>query len=369
MFNWYTLSLLAMEFILIAFLLVSRNPGYGLSVTLGFFVKGVLPVLALGGLAPFDKRDVRLVFITILVGGCLMALAGASWATSHEIWRLSYDDESSPITVARVIGLGATLLMLHTLLRPRLGPLKIITRLLVASVLLYIIALTGSRGPLVASILSVLVASLFLGLRTTTRSRLLLTLILALIVLTGSVFLLPARALEQSGIERIIDRFQTFGSNASDRTRLEMIDTAWEGFLSSSGLGVGTGGFATLYGVEGRAYPHNIVLEVAAGQGIVGLVVLVIILTLIVWRMVRLPPDHTLDANGKALLGLWFFALFNAFVSMDIVGNYFLWMSGGLVWLLTSPRPARATSHGWQGRQLSTSHSSSGRSQANIMRG
>jgi O-antigen ligase len=158
------------------------------------------------------------------------------------------------------------------------------------------------------------------------------------ILILAVLAILPIEILGFPGIERIVDRFDTFGQNASDRARLNFFQTAWDGFVASSGLGLGTGSYATLRGVEGAAYPHNLVLEVAVGQGIVGLVILFALLLVTGKQIWRLSKEPELDVWGKTLVALWLFSLFNSFVSMDIAGNYALWVTGGMLWYLESEK-------------------------------
>gem|GEM_PF-6213244 len=330
--NPYTLLLVVFGLVLVAYLLLSDNPSYGLTTTIWFLVKGFLPVVALGCLAPFDEADARLIVVTIVCGALLMALALLSWSGGQETERFGLGNDDSPITIARVIGQGATLLLLLAFLKPGIKLVRFSLFALVATFLLFALSLTGSRGPLVAALLAVLIGFLLLGSGFGKRLRTILAIGMVAILILAIVALLPIEILGFPGIERIVDRFDTFGQNASDRARLSFFQTAWDGFVASSGLGVGTGGYATLRGIEGRAYPHNIVLEVAVGQGIVGLVVLFAVLLVTGRQILRLSRNPELDVFSKALVVLWFYALFNAFVSMDIAGNYFLWVTGGMIW-------------------------------------
>ena len=332
MVNPYTLLLLVLGIVLVAFLLVSDNLSYGLTTTLWFLVKGFLPVVALGCLAPLDKADFRLIVLTIVCGGLLMAVALLAWSGVQQTERFGLGDDSNPITIARVIGLGATLLLLLAFLKPGIKLAEFSLYSLTGLFMLFALGLTGSRGPLVAAVLSVLTGFLLMGAGFGKRLRTILILALAAVLLIAIVALLPVNIPSFPGIERIIDRFDTIGQNPSDRTRLEFFRTAWDGFVTSSGLGLGTGDYATLRGIEGAAYPHNVVLEVAVGQGIVGLVILFAVLLVAGKQILRLSRNPELDVSGKILIALWVYSLFNALVSMDIAGNYSLWVTGGMLW-------------------------------------
>lgn len=344
--NHYLLGLFVLELILLAYLLISQSSGYGATLVVWLLVKSILPILALGFLAPFDSTDIRLIASVILVGAILTAIrlfamnVGASSTEAFE--RLTLGADASPINVARVIGLGATMLIVR-ILRGSDRVMGMAARVPLLAFLLYAVALTGSRGPLMAPILVVPATFVFLGHGSGIRRRMVVTWALAFALLAGIALLLPGKVFEQTGIQRVLAYTDSIGNNANDRVRLELLEAAWDGFIASSGLGVGTGGFEALYGVPGHRYPHNLVLEVAVNYGWVGLGLLLLLLAGTVRRIVRLSNQHNLDINIPPLLALWFYALFNAMVSMDIAGNYTLWVSGGLVWLL-SPAAVPGTS-------------------------
>jgi O-antigen ligase len=332
--NGYTVLLFLLFSVVFMYLLISDNLAYGSSVVVWFFIKSMLPLLALGALAPFNREDTRLIFYAVVAGSLLTTLSLFSWEGTQPVDRFSLGEDASPISVGRTIGLGAMLLLLYALLSTRIRLAEFLPRVLLAGILLFAVSLTGSRGPLVSAIFATL-AGLLLVVENGIAKRLQVIFILGIVVsLAVAVLILPQATLDYPGITRIVDRFTTFGSNLSDRTRLQMFELAWQGFVASDGLGVGTGGYASMRGIEGRDYPHNVILEVAVGQGIVGLVVLIPLFVMTLIRLVRTSRSQDLSIHGKALLGLWFYGLFNSMVSMDLAGNYALWIAGGLVWML-----------------------------------
>lgn len=338
LFNPYNLSLFILAFIIFGYLLPSDNIPYGLNLISGFLVKGILPTIAISSLAPLDSRDRRIIVKTISVGSVLMALSLLSWGSTLDS-RLIIGDDSSPITVGRVIGAGATLMLILAFVGPRHRPVSLALWVPLSLALLYISSLTGSRGPLVAAVFAILISILTLDSDLKKRGRALVTFALFTSVFVVIVLALPDSIWQQPGLQRIVDRFDTFGLNLSDRTRLQFFETAWTGFLSSSGVGLGTGAFASLYGVSGRFYPHNLVLELAVNQGIPGLLIFFLSLLLTFARARRCLRLNSTDTYSKALIGFWFYSLANAMVSMDIAGNYSVWISGGLIWLFDMRPP------------------------------
>ena len=85
-----------------------------------------------------------------------------------------------------------------------------------------------------------------------------------------------------ASVERIMRNFTTLGQNRSDQGRINLYIEAVDNFIDTEGSGVGTGGFSYYFGVTKYTYPHNLFLEVASEQGIIGLLILLILLGTVV---------------------------------------------------------------------------------------
>jgi O-antigen ligase len=125
----------------------------------------------------------------------------------------------------------------------------------------------------------------------------------------------------------------------------QAVDVAWH-----HPLGVGLGNLYRHVEVTGsavnqgiRQYPHNILLEAAAEGGWIALVALLYVLFVsgrLLWR-------DASDGVGRAAIALFAFAISNAMLSSDLVGNRLVWVSIGMALALalrnaTVP-PARST--------------------------
>jgi hypothetical protein len=109
--------------------------------------------------------------------------------------------------------------------------------------------------------------------------------VLSGLVLIGFYFTKPL-AVERL-FERTISRFSGIGSEfgqeermgATSMTRVDLIDRAMDYSFESLGsymFGQGIGGFGIRYlGVDDRAYPHNLFLEVLVETGFIGLLFLI----------------------------------------------------------------------------------------------
>ena len=148
------------------------------------------------------------------------------------------------------------------------------------------------------------------------------------------------------GLQKITSYIYSTNDNflSGDSARIDRFRVSIDGFLDSYGLGVGTGGFAHIYGASGKEYPHNIVLEVAVEQGLLGLFTLLVLFG-IVRRKINLVyryEDQDYVVFGQLIASIWFYMLINAFVSSDISGNHGVWVSPSLLWML--PRKQRISS-------------------------
>jgi O-antigen ligase len=249
----------------------------------------------------------------------------------------------NPITFARAIGIGAVVAALLVLDRDlprldwrRLGSLMLLPLLVAA------MAVTGSRGPLLAGAVAVALSASIWAFRTRRPFAFVASLVL-LVVLAISLPMV-FEGTRVVGPERLSVYLQDTGANSSDSIRLSDWSMAWDGTKESGGLGLGTGDFASLIGRTGRVYPHNVVLEVGLELGIIGLLLLLTLLVSTVLRLSRLAGGFGFEsAFVMPFAGILFFAVGNALVSGDLSANYQLWVSTALVWTFAMPEAQART--------------------------
>ncbi|HXH09121.1 MAG TPA: O-antigen ligase family protein [Alphaproteobacteria bacterium] len=329
----YILILFSFWLVVLTFIVVSGSTDYGVLKALLLLTKGVLPLIALGILYPFDDKDICAIFFSIITGSLLMALNLLIF-TEFDSQRATTDDHTNPIAIARTIGVGTTMLVLSALVKSNVSLIFRLFSIPLTLTMFLMIILTGSRGPLISILLSIPIILFFIEKGIKQKVLILLKILLTLLAIYSLIIFTPWESLGHSGLTRIIYYSSSFGENSSDLERIYRFHQAWDSFIKSNGLGVGTGGFARLYGYEDNAYPHNLILEVACEQGIIGLSLLV--------PLIFLPLLRLLSVSSRAnclyrlgILSIWPFSLSNAFVSGDIATNYILWVSGGLLLLLT----------------------------------
>ena len=191
-----------------------------------------------------------------------------------------------------------------------------------AGVLGYTLAAAGSRGALISSI----VALIFLAARQLLfeRSRLLAALLLGVVV---AVLALGGSSLAGQGAAA---KYQE-SLFSSDAARI----VGSRDYLMAQGLelglahpfGLGAGGFDAV--TDGLQYPHNLLLELADEQGLLG-VFLLLALLVCAWRA-RYRGRLGRGAHEVGLTGaLIVFAATESMFSLDLNGNRLLWFAFGL---------------------------------------
>jgi O-antigen ligase len=213
--------------------------------------------------------------------------------------------------------------------------------LALSAFLITAMALTGSRGPILAVALGVPVAAAICGRRAWLRTLARLSVLGGLALL---LILAGRSGTQLASIPRLDLYFATPGANSSDTIRLDYWRISLRAIEDSYSLGEGTGDFAVLVRTTGREYPHNVILEVWVELGILGLFVLTLLLVGAfrrIWHLSGLlallePVGPTVGVTGFA--AIVFFSFLNASVSGDIPANYQLWISLGVVWLLETKR-------------------------------
>jgi O-antigen ligase len=235
-----------------------------------------------------------------------------------------------PIALGRVTA-GGILIALYALLSGRTG-LRIVA-LAVAPLLTVAFLASGGRGPVVGLVAG-LVVLLSLPAAGARRRRLMVLGVVVLSVALASQ-IVPGDAMDRAA-SVIVGGSGGLDSNG----RTELWAQAWSLFAENPWLGIGTGGFAAVSPLE--VYPHNLVLEVAAEFGLLGLVPLVLALiagVVAIARSVRAPlaTDRGLSVLVAALFTA---ALVNAMFSTDITANSDVWLLLGLGVGLASRVPA-----------------------------
>ena len=206
----------------------------------------------------------------------------------------------------------------------------------------FIAVAAGSRGPLVMAILTIVIVQLLTRQKIGKKALFgALALVLSIIVLQAPQVqqILPQQSIWR--IQLLIDAMVGRGElDNSSMSRVQLLDIATEMFLARPILGYGTAGFETVAklipDMSDLRYPHNLVAQVAAEFGIMGLVVTAIFISTAFFRgSVDLQNPRT-----QAIFTLALFGFLNAFVSGSFYEDRWVW--GMLLVLLALESPAKA---------------------------
>lgn len=236
------------------------------------------------------------------------------------------------IAMSRTVGIAVIILLFAVLMDrvPRIWQLVAGASL---GLMLFAMVGTGSRGPLLMLGISVLLTfgATLVGQGQWTRALFLMCILGLVILGVFSSGLIPSASLER--FEILVNDTDT---DTSSQARLEVMEVAWYLFTTSPVIGRGTGSVSAFGAGLEQVYPHNILLELAAETGLVGLGLYVAIVGRVLWRLlsslrkkaVRIPLYLT-------LLAMILFTLLNAMVSGDLSANRDMWLIAGIAIAMT----------------------------------
>jgi O-antigen ligase len=288
----------------VASLMWTGNPAYGTWKLAVLLATGLLPgllarILVSAG-RPFSWQPVAVAGTVYLIAAVLVA---------HEVpqypGRLTMPG-GNPIWLARAAVLATFAIWL-------VSGWTLVMRMSLAALGTYLALASGSRGPAAAAFLLAGLGLLWAMATSRRRVRLLGAAIAAGAVAVAVVLLAPKLPFGGAGVlsrGRIVASLEA-GALARDEnvlSRRHSILAGLEAFAEAPLLGVGIGGLAR-HGE--REYPHNLVVEVAAELGVVGLAAFLAALWF-GWRSRRG------DGAGRLLLA---FCAFSALVSGDLASN------------------------------------------------
>jgi len=321
------LHLLLAALIVLNYITFAEHTPYA---TTKFFLIMTLNIASFLGGATLSREQLARVFYWMMGLGLIVALLTyQAYAMGDPTMLGRYSAlKMNPIWTCRlaILGAFATLVALRD---KRWGLVYLVA-------IFPVVLLTGSRGPLVAAILSGGIMGALWWVsprreRTIPKKANLVSLGLAAMILQALLTIAPAFAQETRSL--------TEGGTAS--SRMEFYVKALEGFSENMLLGVGLGGFEALvsYAEVGEEirFPHNIFLEVAVELGIFGLGLFVAIILHYFWlalkniRYARLNPEEPSAGWGiGATLGFVNLMVAAQF-SGDLVTNHALWYFMGLM--------------------------------------
>jgi O-antigen ligase len=233
----------------------------------------------------------------------------------------------NPIWYSR--GLGLTMIILLALTTDSKKPTTQVAKWAVFALLLYLMICAASRGPLMATVITVAVYIFWIPGKRKGPFR---------ILRVATFVLLIAFAYDVLPRPEITSRLTVISESYSDISSLHRIQayfTSVDLFLKNPLMGVGTGGFSAYNYLR---YPHNIEAEIASEYGLIGIALAVAILFAVVSeckrlgrRLTRRPREQRMY---RCFILITIYAIANAQVSGPITGNSWIWLGIGGIWAI-----------------------------------
>ena len=262
--------------------------------------------------APDPSRARRVIIISMLTAGVIYALAGLLIGQTDQQGRTTAFG-GGPNVYVRVIVLGIIASIALTIIYQRKLFLLTIPALVAAG------ALSGSRGGTLAALATGLVIAVLRWRRLSWRS-LLAAMVVGGAAVIGCTYLLEPKeiwALQQRFISDIFVQDQFSG-------RPELFN---EGLSIAFGHPLAGGGLDSFYAWFGRSedlgYPHNLLVDVAATGGLIGLGLFIAVVVAFV-RDGR--PWRSMPADQMALIAAALYVAVASMFSGDIYDSRFVWI-------------------------------------------
>ncbi len=291
---------------------------------------------------PHDARVLLVVWIAV---GMLLAVTTLS--QPHTMQRVSAF-HASAIGVSRVIGMAILCLIFMVMLGDVPWAAKAASGGL-AFVLLVAMLSTGSRGPMVFAIVAFLLTlALSTGI-SRHRGQTIVIAVLGVVLMSVSA---ASSLIPQEARARFLMLMSDTEADTSAMAREAVWRDALDLFASHPLIGAGAGAISRYGAGQEQVYAHNLLLEVAAEQGLIGLIALVAFLALSFQRLLRAILDAGTARRDLPLLlaifAMLIYMLSASLVSGDLNDAREAWMLIGIIVALTAPETAKWPSEGRQ---------------------
>lgn len=326
------ISYLSLSIVLAVGITYSRAPVYGTTKVilvcsyfwlLGTVIHNLVDDVAIGKafLTGLFVGGLLLIGVVVIEFGNPIQL----FRNANRFFRLRLGDDGNPIMLGRQLALAITIIA--TFVAVRLRWKDLVWSIPVGLLTLVYLVATGSKGPLLALALSFVITPLLMmrGVMGRVSLSILLMGLFSVIGVVGVEFL-PKGFIEERFTEKV--------QNLSLRMPAyqDVMRTLFESDATQMLVGHGTGDYGYFAsGHDERAYPHNVLLEVAYENGLIGVVLLVAALSCPLMAVLR-TAQHQLEYQHRMLLaGLsaaYISSVINAQFSGDLGANLFIGMFG-----------------------------------------
>lgn len=327
------LWIVAATAVIIAPGVVGASTSYGIDKIQSFYTITLLALLAATILLR-DQRQ-REAFLRTLagLGIAVTILVTVAPATTSELSTVVTLPGTNTISTSQMILAGAIVIIMDAIMKKRRPMARTLLALL--GVLMVLTAFsTGSRGPVLSVLVSIVLALLLAPAFKRRRGRS----IFAVAALGAVAFFVATRS-GGEGLARVLSLFSG-EQDTSTMARSFFWETSWAYSLQMP-TGGGWGFFGTLPEVfisvaeGGQLYPHNIILEITLEAGWAsGILFILLVIASAIRLILRAQDGVTLT-----FFVLLTFTVINAMVSGDINDNRLMWTLLMIAWVIPKPTP------------------------------
>lgn len=239
---------------------------------------------------------------------------------------------SNYLGLGRIAGLALIFSYAYLLFWARSSLAKLLSAAL-AGLFLWVLLVGGARGPFIAAVLSALIPIIFAVHISLKRQDIKAErFVVPIIIITIAIIALFTFLYQTGEMTQTMARLQVLTSNGmgdSAGARIQHYVHAIEYWKQAPLLGNGIGSWPIINsGIDARGYPHNLILEILAELGLVGLI---LFSAFILYALVILkPPQKYNQSINILLLMLIMYMFLNSMVSGDIPDNRLLFACIGL---------------------------------------
>ncbi|MCD6234361.1 MAG: O-antigen ligase family protein [Candidatus Marinimicrobia bacterium] len=248
--------------------------------------------------------------LLILISLYVIFLGGADLSVRFDLM-----GRVNPIWIARALGMGI-LISIDWFYRYKSRWIHFLL-LLYIGFSVWIIILSGSRGPMLGTLAGIMIYIMYIRERTFWKR---FGYILGALVLLGMIVLVLPK-------DMLFNKFGSIRASLSIIQRFTLWEEAINQMMHHPLIGKGTGGYQIFSAYFGK-YPHNIFLEAGAEQGIPAMIVLTIFLLRPLSLIPQLLKSHERQF-AVLLFSFWVNFMINAQFSGDITSNYQIWFYTG----------------------------------------
>lgn len=303
-------------YIFLSFFWMSEMSEYGVEKIRHFFGWVFIPFI--GAVTCTLSEKLKPFLYSFFSGYVICALFSVSHAkevmeSGERVTAMIYD----PIMMGRIAGLSL-LFALWMFFHGKRMSINILC-LVLSAPLVFVLAASKTRGAVVAFLIGLLFLLLARKIQLKTIGWVCGITIIALCFF----WFVP---IEQ--LARFAQSSDELRSSGSFSIRIDLYKEAIAVFLKNPLLGVGIGGGHRHLFFD---YPHNIVFEIAAELGFIGLSLFLSMIVIVIKRFIRLMRNDSVNPLVEISMSVFLFALVAAQFSYDIQRNGLIWVFGGII--------------------------------------